>query len=67
MEMSTAGGYSYVIWDGTQQKIVIAIKSIKGKIEEGAVAKAKWKGVMHSVAIVKSGKIFILLFLNYNC
>ena len=52
---TTARGYAYVIWDGTQQRSVIPNSSIKGTIKEGGTAKAKWKGVMYSITIVKSG------------
>ena len=52
---SGGSGYAYVIWDGTQQKSVIASSTIKGTIKEGGAVQAKWRGVMYAATIVKTG------------
>ena len=58
---TTTGGFSCIIWDGTQQKSVISNTYIKkGAIQEEEKIQAKWRGVMYAATVVKTGTCIII-------
>ena len=51
-----ASGFSYVVWEQTQQRSVIKNISIQGTIADGSKVKAKWRGKLYDATIIKTGK-----------
>ena len=49
-------GFSYVVWEETQQRSVISNTSIQGTIADGNKVKAKWRGRLYDATIIKTGK-----------
>ena len=49
-------GFSYVVWEGTQQKSVIPNTTIQGTVADGSQVKAKWRGQLYDATIIKTGR-----------